>query len=514
MEYKNVPDLSSYLTDWADEFDLLRQNWLLGESQFLTFAKDRGLPVAGVITGEPGDFSRRAWLHIDGTDSDGQPRFHPFRVYPLRRILQACDLQIARSASLNPDSLLRMTKQMLEWRPPAERLNTLSGDWNNVATLAVILEPIYWPDIIGSQRFSGGIREVDFRRQLQTFRVKVLDLVRSLDSSFWRNVHECLRIDAAWEDDNSHLYMLLRFGAWYEREHLKGAVSGALWIRHMAEVIRRAFEEVHSERWPEEYEAFGYWPAGVRAITFGSERPLDDPLAGKSYLAHTFGLFTGCVARWYLEGDTEYFTVVEMIPEISRFGVELVNLGGAIATGKGNTPLKLEALLQEDRSVRRLSVLSFDGEVPTNLKYIRRQVGQGNIVGLITVHDPDFEFANFSTSELADVAAMVDDTLGFSGDAVRKANWSGVQNARAFEQKYLKVSNRKPSALKGEGWGRALARYAREHPDRPDGVRRPLWEELRAAVQGWSVNYDLHRDRYTFDLKTFGLIKKPKAITS
>ena len=231
MEYKNVPDLSSYLTDWADEFDLLRQNWLLGESQFLTFAKDRGLPVAGVNTGEPGDFSRRAWLHTDGADSDGQPRFHPFRVYPLRRILQACDLQIARCASLNPDSLLRMTKQMLERRPPAERLNTLSGDWNNVATLAVILEPIYWPDIVGSQRFSGGIREVDFRRQLQTFRVKVLDLVRSLDSSFWRNVHECLRIDAAWEDDNSHLYMLLRVGAWYEREHLKGAVSGALWIR-------------------------------------------------------------------------------------------------------------------------------------------------------------------------------------------------------------------------------------------------------------------------------------------
>jgi len=124
-----------------------------------------------------------------------------------------------------------------------------------------------------------------------------------------------------------------------------------------------------------------------------------------------------------------------------------VNLGGAIATGKGNTPLKLEALLQKDRSLRRFSVLSFDGDVPTNLKYIRRQVGQGNIVGLITVHDPDFEFANFSASELADVAAtsssIADQTQATRGRALHHP----------------------PHSLQRNGWSWKLAAFERYRRD-------------------------------------------------
>lgn len=258
-------------------------------------------------------------------------------------------------------------------------------------------------------------------------------------------------------DDNSDLYLFLRVAAWDERKRLKGPVSCALWIRHMAEVIRRAFEEVHNQRWPEEDEAFGDWPTGAREIAFGSERPLDDVLAAKPYLAHTFGLFTGSALRWYVGGDTEYFAVLEMSADISRFGVELVNLKGGIASGTANTPLRLEALLKEDRSLRRFSMLSLDRDVPANAKFVRRQVEQDNVVGLITIHDPDFEFANFSVAELAEIAAGIDETCGYPGDPVRNADWTGIGSGEAFEQRYRQVSARKPGALKGEQWGRALA---------------------------------------------------------
>ena len=511
MEYKDVPDARQYLTDWWEEIELFRQNWFMGESQFLTFARDRGLPAWGVTTGEPGDFFRHGWLDADEIDSEGNPRFHPFRMYPLHRILSACDLRIAPAVFLNPDSALRLTKSQLE-RVSSGELRTLSRDWNNVVTLAVVLEPIYWPRIVGSQRLPGGMSEQASRKRLETFQAKTLGLVRSLDPSFWRNVHECLRIDAAWMDNNPHLYMLLRVAAWAERERLRGPVSGALWIRHMAEVIRRAFEEVHSQRWPEEDQAFGHWPAGARSITFGSERPLDDVLAAKPYLAHTFGLFTGSAVRWYLEGDTEYFAVLEMFADISRFGIELYDLKGGIASGKNNTPLKLEALLNEDRSLRRFSMLSFDGDVPANIKYVRRQVEQDKVVGVITIHDPDYEFANFSINELVEVAAKIDEALGFPGDLVRHADWTGVKSSKGFEKKYLEVSARKPGALKDEKWGRALARYAMEHPDRPDGTRRPLWGDLRAALHAWSSNYDRQRDLFTFDPVTFEQI--PRQSTS
>jgi hypothetical protein len=154
MEYNNVPDLRRQLVDWSEDIELFRQNQLMRESQFLTFAKDRAVPVCGVISGEPGDFFKRGWLYADAID--GEPLFHPFRIFPLHRILRTCDIGIATAASLNPDSYLRLTTYALEHMSTVQRLGEVSRDWNNVVTLAVILEPIYWPRIVGSQRLAGG----------------------------------------------------------------------------------------------------------------------------------------------------------------------------------------------------------------------------------------------------------------------------------------------------------------------------------------------------------------------
>jgi hypothetical protein len=81
-----------------------------------------------------------------------------------------------------------------------QRLADLSRDWNKVVTLAVILEPIYWPTVVGSRRVAGRMSKEEYLELRERYLTRVSNLVKSLDPIFWRNVHECLRIDAAWMD--------------------------------------------------------------------------------------------------------------------------------------------------------------------------------------------------------------------------------------------------------------------------------------------------------------------------
>ena len=505
MAENEVPDFRQYVAEWSEDLELLRQNWLLNEGRFAAFAKDRGVPVSGAITGNPGEFSKRGWLTNDGTDYDGSPLFHPFRIYPFHRTLEACALRMAPVAPLQRDSVLRIAEKMLSLLPSSEHLSEIAQPWNSIVDLAVLLEPIYWPLITGRLSIGLGTAE-KHEAQLEKYRKRALHLVESLNPDFWRKQHESLRIEAAWMDNNTELYLLLRLSTWDPRKELTGRISGALWIRHLAEVLRRAFENVHGGKWLEEDQAFGTWLPGGREREFGSQRPLDDVFRSKPYLAHSFGLFTGSSVRWFVEGPTEYYAVAEMLPEPSKFSIELVNLHGVIALDKDNIALKLGAWLGEDKALRRFSIISFDRDVGANEKIIRLQVERGNVVGFIAAHKPDFEFANFTIGELVEIAARLDEAHGISGGDLRNSDWTGISGGRQFEKKYEQVSARGSSGLKGEQWGRALARYAFEHPYREDNrAVRSFVAEMRAALNAWSSNYDYQKEQ-KFDPDTFELI--------
>jgi len=277
----------------------------------------------------------------------------------------------------------------------------------------------------------------------------------------------------------------------------------------MAEVLRLAFEDIHKLSWPEEDHAFGQWMQGERTVAYGSERPLANDLHSRPHLAFHFGLFTGSAVRWYVEGDTEYYAILSVIPKPAKSGVELVNLRGNLATGKDNIALKLRDGLIEDCSLRRFSIISFDTDVDANVKAIRQQVTQGNVVGYIAAHSPDFEFDNFTCEELVEIAARIDETYDFSGASVHDANWAGVTCGSQFEQRYLEVSDRRPAGLKGKEWGIALAEYAGSHPKRMDTqIERPFWREIRAALQARTAHYNLQRKDYYFDPVTFEAVRR------
>lgn len=504
MDANRIADFRSYYVEWSQDLELLRQNRLLDEGQFIRFARDRGIDVWGVGNGDPGDFHSRGWLTSDGGDDSGHPLFHPFRIYPLYKILQACKVNLAPSASLHRDTFVELAKHAHGSLPNFENIGELAQEKNRIVDFALLLEPIYWPRITGHIYYNANVGEHDFISMQNEYRRKVLTLVESLDQNVWQKVHESLRHDAAWIDDNRELYLLLRVGNWNQREGLIGPIAGALWIRHIGEVIRLAFEAVQSNRWFEEDRGFETWRVGGRKMKFGSERPLDDELRSKPYLALRFGVFTGSVVRWYVEGETEYYAILKVLPEPSAFGLEIVNLRGNIVAERDNVALKLRDCLTEDKALRRFSIISFDLDVDANVKTIRRQVDKKNVVGLIAAHKPDFEFANFTIQELAEVAARIDEANGVSGESVRTASWASVETATAFQARYKEVSARHPPGLKGKEWGTALAVYAVEHPNRSDtGAERPFWKEIDAALQARSADYDFQRAHFSFNRETF-----------
>jgi hypothetical protein len=193
-----------------------------------------------------------------------------------------------------------------------------------------------------------------------SYRAKVLSFIRTLDASEWARTHEHLRWEASDLDRNTELYLLLRMATWEQRERLKGKLSGALWIRHIAEVIRRGFEEVHDQQWLEEDQDFRQWYPDGRRMLFGAVRPLDDVPASRPYVVFDFGLTTGSSVRWYVEGPTEFFAINQILSDCARLGIELFNLWGDIASGRGNAAFKLDQALKEDRALRRFSIISFD----------------------------------------------------------------------------------------------------------------------------------------------------------
>ncbi len=509
MNQNSIPDFRHYLADWSDELELLRQNRLLDESSFIRFASDRGIPVSGVIRGDPSDFCRRGWLNCDGSNYDGGPLFHPYRIYPLDRILEACRLKIAASSSLQRENFLPFLEQVVTYLPTVEQLAEVALSSNQVVDLAILLEPIYWPRITHRSSMPFGIDDLERQSVLEQYHQRIVKVIEALDSDYWQKAHERLRVRAASMDPNNHLYILVRLSTWQRREELKGHISGALWLRHIAEMIRLAFEEVHSVCWFEEDQAFGTWFPGSRKLLLGSERPLEDELECKPYVAWFYGLFTSSILRWYVEGETEYYAIHHLIPELPKFGIEVVNLRGVLESDKDNIALKLADWLQEDQKLRRFSMVSFDRDVSRIVEFFRRQIRQDRIVGSICANAPDFEFANFTLPELVEIAARLDEAKGYPGCPIRDADWTGIRNGADFEKRYGKVSATQVSKIKNRDWGRALAAYAVEYPNRDDdGKRRPFLHEIDSALGVSFANYDWQKEHLTFDPNTFQLIER------
>lgn len=477
FEWFDSPEYESLFTnDWSH----LLQNHLLSESKFIRYARLWKIPVKGLVKGEPGELYERGFLNCDGAAYDSQPLFHPFRLHTL-------------------DKLVQFREQPIDW------LAEQSKVWNQVIDLTIVLEPIFWPRITGLTRFNH-TNEHTRPEIVAVYKEKVSKFISKLDSSQWKEIHHSLKIDASKKDDNSDLYLLLRHSRWEQRKKLSGSIAASLWFRHIAELLRLGFEQAQGEKWLEEDYSHGIWHEGSRTIAYGSERPSEDPYLTRYYLSQSFGLLTGSVVRWYVEGATELHAIRTLIPLPERLNIEVVDLKGNLKSDKQNIAMKLKDCLTADIGQRRFSFISFDTDVSQNVKTIRQQVDQGRVCGYVAAHEPDFEFANFDIQELVEIASELDKTRGYDPAALIEADWSEVSNGKEFEQMY-KAHSQRGTSLKGAEWGEALAEYVDRYPVR-NGEERPFFKQLRAAVQASRVKYDLQRSEFLVSRDTFKNEKK------
>ena len=161
LDKKPVPDFRRYFEEWANDLEMLRQNKLLDERAFITFARDRGIAVSGISTEDLANMNKQGWIASDGLDHQGRPLFHPFRMYPLHCILEKCQLLIPASVFIDRNSVLEFVEQLPEFLLSID-LGENARESNQVADLAVLLEPIYWPRITG-RSYRWDRSESDFR---------------------------------------------------------------------------------------------------------------------------------------------------------------------------------------------------------------------------------------------------------------------------------------------------------------------------------------------------------------
>ena len=501
-------EIHQFFEENLKDYSNLNQNDLIIETKMISFAKDRGISIAGVVKGDPSRFIELGWLTVDSNNL-----FHPFRIYPFLRAVQLCKLRHTVTSSINRDSFQDFLRRVSDSLPSLELIEAEVKLANQISNLAILLEPIYWPKITNKTklRFPYCSTPEEFDETLFPYKNKILAYVKTLDIETWRSNHEKLRIGAAKLDDNYELYMMLRLAPWTKREKITGNIGGALWLRHIAEVIRLAFQEAHGVQWAEEYEAFGFWHEGARTKLYGSERPIENGLTTRPRLAFEFGLHTGSTIRWYLEGETEYQAALHILPKAALAGIEFINLKGVFQEN-ANAPMRLEDHLKSDRELKRFSFISFDGDVSRNVSFFGKQLEKNNIVGYINVNYPDFEFENFTLNELIEIAISLDEKLGFNSERLRSGDRESIKSGKAFEKYYREYSDRKNS-LKGKEWGEALASYALDNPLKEDTIqRRTFLQTIDQILHARRVLYDYQYDAFKIDLNDFKIKEKDESI--
>ena len=500
--------IRSFITEYRERYSEILQNRLLDESGLIRFSKERGIAVSGVVKGDPSKFLEMGWLESDELTGDENILFHPFRIFPLHVAVESCRLNITPSSSINREAFGDFLVKASAFLPSLEKITESAKLANNVTNLVILLEPIYWPTITSRTSLSGFIQLEEHEKLVDSYKENVLSLIQNLDPDVWYKHHEKLRFKAAQLDDNGDIYILLRLSPWIKRERTKGHIAGALWFRHMAEILRRGFKEVYDVIWPEEDQAFEQWFPGARERIYGTKYPTEESAKSKPHVAFEFGLHTGSTLRWYLEGETEYYAALYILPKAASGGLELINLKGAVGNERANAALRLADALNHDKELRRFSFISFDMDVVANTRTIRRQVQNGNIIGYINGNNPDFEFGNFTLEELVEVAATLDEKQGASSDNIRNGDWKKVSSGREFEENYRKLTEIGQKGLKGEEWGKALAEYALRNPFL-DGkeTRRPFLETMNYALRSRRVKYDYQSENYHINPESFQIEK-------
>lgn len=318
-----------------------------------------------------------------------------------------------------------------------------------------------------------------------------------------------LRIEAAKLDDNHELYLILRATNWQKRERIEGHLGCAMWLRHMAEVLRLGYDELYEDRLVHEDEAFGMWHEGARKWVYGSEYPLENIPDMVRRILPRWGVTSSPRVRFYVEGETEEGALETGLEGFLGFGVEVVNLR---AQGWG-TWLRQE--LENDVAAKRLSLLMLDDDQVAGLsetetrkrqdaiRALKAHARDNLIVGMVFVNSPDIELGCFTIEELLKATTYYEEAAGITYlEPLVASEFKDVQSGRAFEERYCEL--RMAPSLKGKAWGAALMRVAFESDHEESNRLVHAWA---CAARGVTTDYEVQRPRSPIDPDTLQNVK-------
>lgn len=382
--------------------------------------------------------------------------------------------------------------------------------WNDDVASAVICEPCAYSKIFNQIRFrSFPYTHEAHQEALSSYKEFVYPLLTESGVNDIESKRSDLCQMAEVIDPNKEIHTLLRLTNADVRLKIKGEIGGAMLLLTMAETLRRASEEAFAVSLPEEdQKGFGQWMRGARKIKYGTERIFDASEVVRKKFLGSCGLNSAPRFRCYVEGETEYGALDSYFTPES--GVELINLKGQFVESKGKG-LAFRHSLRQDKQSHILSIVILDGDRDDYVRSVRQAAKQDEMYGQFYIQNPDFEFGNFSITELEVILWNMAVERGAPSDS--RSNLKAVLNGVSSGDALFKAAKNSVLELnqlgKGTDWGEALMQFAMNNPNREDtSQKRQIYEIIEIIMRGLSSWYSNTPSEYRVDAQTGKLIER------
>ena len=437
--------------------------------------------------------------------------FHAFRYYVLYQIEQELTPRLDAFQLLRSITNYRNTVEQflisVNKEASDERFQERVRRWNEIVSLAVAVEPFTFNRLFG---YYGVPVTYDNNEEgfYKTLRKQYEDSKTLLLRIGLEGVMEVLTElcrEAERLQPNKDIRRLVRLTKRYGIEHVKGTLGGSSYLLSMAEMIRRAAENVFETELPEEDElglSGGSETADYKEYHYGSARLLDSHEA-KSTFIQSLNLDYTVRLRWYVEGDTELYALRSELSGDQE--IEILNLRGEVLAGKSKG-LSFRDNLMNDMRRSIYSFVYLDGDVENNRRVLLRAVENREMFGMFFLSTPDFEFANFNADELATILWEMALEKGAPPD--KKEDFLKLAcDAQNAKELFLNANKALTNLRldKGKTWGERLLRFARENVYlQSNGVRqtRPIIEAIMLARHAIDCGYYLSKESGRVDLNS------------
>jgi hypothetical protein len=327
-----------------------------------------------------------------------------------------------------------------------------------------------------------------------------------------RRWHELLAADAYRIDPLSSWFDLVQQVSWDKKERARNDVLLAHDFYVMAQIVRHYAADFLSVDLPEEDEVWhGPHARVVKENLYGTPKVTLADRKTRRRIAREFGVVGDERLVWYVEGETEeafidrYGDLQQMAADAA--GITVVNLRGE---GGLKSPGFHERLKVDGRE-ERFTYVMVDGSAETKAA-LRRVSEEYLITAGYRIWDGDFESANFTDSELAEVVRRVaaEDGVDVSidGDCISQARLNQASSEQAINQCLRGQHYRLP---KGKRWGERLAEWAKENPcpeEKAVDGERPVVAVFLMCIRNSFADYLGSVTEYRVDPETGKIVER------